>query len=101
PGGARDRPACPTRRSSGLSGRYLMSELTAIGGTRPLMRGLLERGLLHGDCRTVTGKTVAENLADAPSYPEGQEIVYSFDKPIKRSEEHTSELQSRENLVCR
>ena len=65
------------------SGRYLMSELIAIGGIRPLMRGLLERGLLHGDCLTVTGKTVAENLVDAPSYPEGQEIVYSFDKPIK------------------
>jgi dihydroxy-acid dehydratase len=65
------------------SGRYLMSELIAIGGIRPLMRGLLERGLLHGDCLTVTGKTVAENLADAPRYPEGQDIVRSFDKPIK------------------
>jgi dihydroxy-acid dehydratase len=65
------------------SGRYLMSELIAIGGIRPLMRGLLERGLLHGDCLTVTGKTVAENLADAPLYPEGQDIVRSFDKPIK------------------
>jgi dihydroxy-acid dehydratase len=65
------------------SGRYLMSELIAIGGIRPLMRGLLERGLLHGDCLTVTGKSVAENLADAPRYPEGQDIVRSFDKPIK------------------
>jgi dihydroxy-acid dehydratase len=65
------------------SGRYLMSELIAIGGIRPLMRGLLERGLLHGDCLTVTGKTVAENLADAPAYPDGQEVVRSFDDPIK------------------
>jgi dihydroxy-acid dehydratase len=60
-----------------------MSELIAIGGIRPLMRGLLERGLLHGDCLTVTGRTVAENLVDAPSYREGQEVVHSFDKPIK------------------
>jgi len=65
------------------SGRYLMSDLIAIGGIRPLMRALLERGLLHGDCLTVTGKTVAENLADAPPYPQGQDIVRSFDKPIK------------------
>lgn len=65
------------------SGRYLMSELIAIGGIRPLMRGLLERGLLHGDCLTVTGRTVAENLEDAPAYPEGQDIVRSFDNPIK------------------
>jgi len=65
------------------SGRYLMSELIAIGGIRPLMRGLLDRGLLHGDCLTVTGNTVAENLADAPHYPEGQDIVRSFDRPIK------------------
>ena len=65
------------------SGRYLMSELIAIGGIQPLMRGLLERGLLHADCRTVTGKTVAENLADVPPYPDGQEIVHSFDRPIK------------------
>jgi dihydroxy-acid dehydratase len=65
------------------SGRYLMSELIAIGGIRPLMRGLLERGLLHGECLTVTGRTVAENLADAPDYPAGQDIVRSFDDPIK------------------
>ena len=65
------------------SGRYLMSELIAIGGIRPLMKGLLERGLLHGDCLTVTGGTVAGNLADAPAYPAGQEIVRSFDDPIK------------------
>jgi dihydroxy-acid dehydratase len=66
------------------SGRYLMSELIAIGGIRPLMKGLLDRGLLHGDCVTVTGKTIAENLADAPRYPEGQDVVRSFDRPIKQ-----------------
>jgi dihydroxy-acid dehydratase len=65
------------------SGRYLMSELIAIGGIRPLMKGLLEHGLLHGDCLTVTGRTVAENLADAPDYPAGQEIVRPFERPIK------------------
>ncbi|MEX2124277.1 MAG: dihydroxy-acid dehydratase [Woeseia sp.] len=65
------------------SGRYLMSELIAIGGIRPLMKGLLERGLLHGDCLTVTGKSIAENLADVPNYPDGQDIVRSFDNPIK------------------
>jgi dihydroxy-acid dehydratase len=47
------------------------------------MLGLLERGLLHGDCLTVTGRTVAENLADAHPYPDGQDIVRSFDNPIK------------------
>ena len=65
------------------SGRFLMSELVEIGGIQPLMKRLLDRGLLHGDCLTVTGKTVAENLADVADYPEGQEIVRSFDDPIK------------------
>ncbi|MCH7853494.1 MAG: dihydroxy-acid dehydratase [Proteobacteria bacterium] len=66
------------------SGRYLMSELIAIGGIRPLMKRLLERGLLHGDCLTVTGKTLAENLADVEDYPAGQDIIRPFDDPIKR-----------------
>ncbi|MGH8168148.1 MAG: dihydroxy-acid dehydratase [Woeseiaceae bacterium] len=65
------------------SGRYLMSELIAIGGIRPLMKGLLDRGLLHGDCLTVTGRSLAENLADTPDYPEGQDIVRAYDNPIK------------------
>ena len=65
------------------SGRYLMAELIAIGGILPLMKRLLERGLLHGDCLTVTGRTVAENLADVDDYPEGQDIVHEFDDPIK------------------
>jgi len=66
------------------SGKYVMAELVRIGGLVPLMKMLLDRGLLHGDCRTVTGKTVAENLADAPSYPSGQDVVRSFDNPIKK-----------------
>ncbi len=65
------------------SGKYLMSELIAIGGIQPLMKRLLDRGLLHGDCMTVTGKTLAENLADVPDYPEDQDIVRDFDNPIK------------------
>ena len=48
-----------------------------------MMKRLLDRGLLHGECMTVTGKTVAENLADVEDYPEGQEIVRDFDNPIK------------------
>ena len=65
------------------SGRYLMSELIAIGGIQPLMKRLLDRGLLHGDCMTVTGKTMADNLADVADYPSGQDIIHSFDDPIK------------------
>ena len=66
------------------SGRYSMSELIAIGGIQPLMKRLLERGLLHGDCLTVTGKTVAENLRGVRDYPAGQKIIHSFDDPIKK-----------------
>jgi len=65
------------------SGKYLMSELIEIGGIQPLMKRLLDRGLLHGNCMTVTGKTLAENLADVDDYPEGQDIVRDFDHPIK------------------
>ncbi len=66
------------------SGKHLMSELIAIGGIRPLMRTLLEAGLLHGDCRTVTGRTLAADLADAPAYPEWQTIIRPLANPIKR-----------------
>ena len=67
------------------SGKYMMSELVAIGGIQPLMKRLLDRGLLHGDCLTVTGYTLAENLANVQDYPEGQDIIYPFDSPIKTS----------------
>jgi dihydroxy-acid dehydratase len=66
------------------SGKHLMSELVAIGGIRPLMKTLLDAGLLHGDCLTVTGKTMAENLADVEPYPAGQTIIHPLSDPIKR-----------------
>jgi dihydroxy-acid dehydratase len=66
------------------SGRYSVSELVAIGGIRPLMKVLLDAGLLHGDCLTVTGKTVAENLRDVAPYPQAQDIVHRLDDPIKK-----------------
>lgn len=65
------------------SGRYLMSDLIKIGGIAPLMKRLLAKGLLHGDCLTVNGKTIAENLADVVDYPDGQDIIMPFDKPLK------------------
>ncbi len=61
-----------------------MSELVAIGGIQPLMKTLLEAGLLHGDCLTVTGKTLAENLADVSGYPDDQQIIRALDQPIKK-----------------
>jgi dihydroxy-acid dehydratase len=65
------------------SGRFLMVDLVRIGGLSPLMKRLLNKGLLHGDCLTVTGKTLAENLADVADYPADQEVIRSFDNPIK------------------
>jgi dihydroxy-acid dehydratase len=67
------------------SGRFSMSELVAIGGIQPLMRTLLDAGLLHGDCLTVTGVTLAENLRDVGSYPQGQQIVRPLPDPIKKN----------------
>ena len=66
------------------AGNYAMSELIEIGGIQPLMKMLLEEGLLHGDCLTVTGKSLADNLADVEPYPAGQKIIRSFGDPIKR-----------------
>jgi dihydroxy-acid dehydratase len=66
------------------SGQYLMSELIAIGGIRPLMKILLDEGFLHGDCMTVTGKNMAENLADVEPYPLKQEIIRPLGNPIKK-----------------
>ena len=68
------------------SGKYNMSHFVRIGGLRPLLKTLLEEGLLHGDCITVTGKTLAENVADAEPYapyPSGQDLVRPFNDPIK------------------
>ena len=66
------------------SGKYLMSELIEIGGIQPLMLRMLDKGMLHGDCVTVTGKTLAENLSEVSDYPAGQDIVRDFDNPIKQ-----------------
>jgi dihydroxy-acid dehydratase len=66
------------------SGRYSMSALIAIGGIRPLMKTLLDAGLLHGDCLTVSGETLAASLADVSPYPDDQDIVRPIAEPIKR-----------------
>ncbi|MGF6554203.1 dihydroxy-acid dehydratase [Pseudomonas sp. S30_BP2TU TE3576] len=66
------------------SGRYMMSELVAIGGIQPLMKRMLDAGMLHGDVLTVTGQTLAENLANVPDYPAGQDVIRPFDQPIKK-----------------
>jgi dihydroxy-acid dehydratase len=67
-------------------GKYGMAHLIRIGGIRPLMKMLLDRGMLHGDCLTVSGETLAESLANVapyPSYPDQQDIIHPFDQPIK------------------
>ena len=66
------------------SGKFSMSALVAIGGIRPLMKTLLDAGLLHGDCLTVTGETMAETLASVKPYPPGQTIIRPLDQPIKK-----------------
>jgi len=65
------------------SGRFLMSELIKIGGIQPLMKMMLDNNMLDGSCMTVTGRTLAENLANVQPYPEGQEIIRPLDNPIK------------------
>jgi dihydroxy-acid dehydratase len=65
------------------SGRYSMWELVQIGGIVPMMKILLQEGLLHGDCLTVSGKTLKQNLTAVKAYPKGQEIVRSLKNPIK------------------
>ncbi|MEM1296750.1 MAG: dihydroxy-acid dehydratase [Verrucomicrobiota bacterium] len=67
------------------SGQHVMMKLVEIGGTLPLMRRLLDEGLIHGDCLTVTGKTMGENLEKvSPDYPDGQTVIRGFDNPIKK-----------------
>jgi dihydroxy-acid dehydratase len=67
------------------SGRFVQEDLHAIGGTPAVMKYLLEKGLMDGDCMTVTGKTLAENLRDLPGLAAGQEIVHTIEEPIKKS----------------
>jgi dihydroxy-acid dehydratase len=66
------------------SGKYAMADLAAIGGVGPLMAQLLKKGLLDGDCITVTGKTLKQNLAHMKPYPRRQEIIRPFSRPIKK-----------------
>ncbi|MCT2536148.1 dihydroxy-acid dehydratase [Aquibacillus koreensis] len=66
------------------SGKYVMQDLHEVGGVPAVMKLLLENGYLHGDCLTVTGKTLAENLAEAPSLKEGQDIIMPFDNPKRK-----------------
>jgi len=65
------------------SGKFHMSHFSRIGGVTPLLKMLLDEGLLHGNCMTVTGKTMAENLSGVPAYPADNEIVRPFNNPVK------------------
>lgn len=67
------------------SGQYVMEDLHNVGGTPAVMKYLLEKGLLNGDCLTVTGKTIAENLAELPGLSPGQQIIHPLEQPIKPS----------------
>lgn len=66
------------------SGKYVMEELNDVGGVPGLMKMMLAEGLLHGDCLTVTGKTLAENLATVPGLKAGQDVIHPLDSPIKK-----------------
>jgi len=70
------------------SGEYMMEHLDEIGGVPMVMKMLLDKGLIHGDCLTVTGKTIAENLKDAPIRPINQDVIYSLEKPIAPAGHH-------------
>ncbi|RBW62346.1 dihydroxy-acid dehydratase [Tenacibaculum sp. E3R01] len=65
------------------SGKYLMEDVHAVGGVPAVLKYLLEEGLLHGECLTVTGKTLAENLADVPGLVENQDVIKPIENPIK------------------
>jgi dihydroxy-acid dehydratase len=67
------------------SGRYVMEDLHQVGGTPAVMKYLLEHGLIKGDCLTVTGRTVSENIRDMPGLTEGQKVFHALDNPIKKS----------------
>ena len=67
------------------SGKYAMEDIHRIGGIPAVQKFMLKHGLLHGDCMTITGKTLAENLADVPDLEEGQDVIYPIDQPIKKT----------------
>ncbi|MGO1059781.1 dihydroxy-acid dehydratase [Planococcus sp. FY231025] len=66
------------------SGKYVMQDLHRVGGVQAVMKMLLEAGYLHGDCMTVTGKTLAENLKEAPDLLDGQQVIMPFDNPKRK-----------------
>jgi dihydroxy-acid dehydratase len=67
------------------SGKFLMEDVHRVGGIPAVMKFMLEKEMLHGDCLTVTGKTIAENLAEVPSLTDGQKVVHDVDNPIKET----------------
>lgn len=67
------------------SGKYLMEDLHEVGGVPAVMKFLLKEGFLHGDCMTVTGKTIAENLEELPGLKEGQQVMMPIEKPLKET----------------
>jgi len=67
------------------SGKFVQEDLHDVGGTPAVLKYLLAEGFLKGDCLTVTGKTIAENLADLPGFTKGQSVVHSLDRPIKKT----------------
>ena len=67
------------------SGKYVQEDLHAVGGTPAVLKFLLEHDMIHGDCMTVTGKTLAENVAELPGLTEGQDVIRPLDNPIKSS----------------
>jgi len=67
------------------SGKYLMEDIHRVGGIPAVLKYMLKNGMLHGDCLTVTGKTLAENLANVPDLEEGQDVIHPIDNPIKKS----------------
>jgi dihydroxy-acid dehydratase len=70
------------------SGRYLMNDLHRLGGVPMVIKLLFETGFLHGDCLTVTGKSLADNIANAPSLPENQDVIYPPDQPYAEADRH-------------
>ena len=75
---------CPLLADLKPSGKYVMEDIHKVGGTPAVLKMMLENGLLHGDCMTVTGRTMAENLEELPSLADGQDVIRPFNKPIKK-----------------
>lgn len=79
-------------------GKYVMEDLFNIGGVPMVMKMLLDAGFIHGSCLTVTGKTVKENLKDAPARPQNQDVIYAIEKPLAQPDHHI--LIMRGNLAA-